>query len=125
MTLVATVEAAEEDLRQALGDRAVVMAFGQGPLVDLPALLTHLTDRGVERLMVEGGGETIWSFLESDLVDELSVYMGPLVIGGCDSPTPADGPGTTCLDEAVRLDIISCERLGEGVWLRYRVLGRH
>jgi 2,5-diamino-6-(ribosylamino)-4(3H)-pyrimidinone 5'-phosphate reductase len=123
-TLIATLEGQEEGLRRTLGDRADVMAFGPGPLVDLHALLAHLADQGVGRLMVEGGGETIWSFLESGLVDELSVYVGPLAIGGCDSPTPADGPGATCLEDAVRLEVISCERLGEGVWLRYRVLDR-
>jgi 2,5-diamino-6-(ribosylamino)-4(3H)-pyrimidinone 5'-phosphate reductase len=123
--LVATVEGACADLGRRLGDRAEVRAFGVESLVDLRGLLAHLADRGVGRLLVEGGGKTLWSFLSSGLVDELSTYIGPYVIGGCDAPTPADGDGAACIEDMVRLEVISAERLGEGVWIRYKVTGRH
>ena len=123
-TLVATVESNEAVLRDRFGDRAEVKAFGQGPQVDIASLLAHLFTRGVERLMVEGGGETIWSFVSTGLVDELSCYVGPMIIGGEGSPTPCDGPGIEDMDQVIKLELLSVQRLGEGVWIRYQVTGR-
>jgi len=120
-SLVATVEASAAALVARLGDRAEVVALGRGPLVDLHALLRALHGRGVRELMVEGGSTVIWSFFDAGLVDEYSVYIAPLVIGGEDAPTPAGGPGTRDLATATRLEMISCERLGDGLWVRYAV----
>jgi len=122
--LIATVDGTAPGLQDRLGDRADVIPFGPGPLVHLPGLIYHLTCRGVEKLMVEGGGETIWSFVSTGLVDEISCYIGPMVIGGGGSPTPADGPGAKDLSQTVGLELLSAERLGEGMWMRYRVTGR-
>jgi len=48
--------------------------------VDLAALMSELHERGVKRLMVEGGATLNWSLIQSRLVDELYVY-----VGGCSS----------------------------------------
>jgi len=47
--------------------------------------------------------------------------VGPLVIGGEGAPSPADGEGSEDMGGVVRLEMVSFERVGEGVWLRYRV----
>jgi len=120
-SLVATVERSARALRDRLGARAEVVAFGDGDLVDLHRLLAHLAGAGVGTLLVEGGGTVIWSFFESGLVDEYSVYVGPLVIGGEGAPSPADGEGSEDMGGVVRLEMVSFERVGEGVWIRYRV----
>ena len=121
-SVVATIDPTGPRLREALGDRALVMECGPGPLVDLPTLMGRLVDMDVSRLMVEGGGETLWSFLSQGLVDECSVYVGPMVIGGWGAPTPADGPGAQDPDQVVRLELLSVERLGEGLLMRYRAV---
>jgi 2,5-diamino-6-(ribosylamino)-4(3H)-pyrimidinone 5'-phosphate reductase len=69
--------------------------------------------------MVEGGGELIFSLFEAELVDELSVYVGNVVIGGREAPTLADGPGF--LDEFPALSLESVERVDEGVVLEWTV----
>ena len=88
--------------------------------VDLAAGLAALADRGVERLMVEGGGEVIHSCFAAGLVDELHVYVGSMVIGGRDAPTLADGEGFT--EAFPRLDLVDTERLDDGIVLSYEVL---
>lgn len=85
--------------------------------VDLEYALGELADLGVEDLLVEGGGELIFSLFEADLVDELSVYIGSLLIGGRDAPTLADGSGFT--SEYPELELVSVRRLGDGVLLEY------
>jgi 2,5-diamino-6-(ribosylamino)-4(3H)-pyrimidinone 5'-phosphate reductase len=88
--------------------------------VDLSAALAELASVGeVDRLMVEGGGEIIFSLFAADLVDELTLYVGSLVIGGRDAPTLADGEGF--VEEFPRLDLTEVERIDDGVLLSYEV----
>ncbi|MXR50167.1 2,5-diamino-6-(ribosylamino)-4(3H)-pyrimidinone 5'-phosphate reductase [Halovenus sp. WSH3] len=95
---------------------ATVIRAGESR-VDLAAAFEELADHGVDQLMVEGGGEIIYSLFEADLVDRLSVFVGPMVIGGREAPTLADGDGFT--DEFPALTLENVERIGEGVVLTY------
>jgi 2,5-diamino-6-(ribosylamino)-4(3H)-pyrimidinone 5'-phosphate reductase len=89
--------------------------------VDLQCLMNELERRGIERLMVEGGGETISSFFEKGLVDEYRVFVGSMVLGGTDAPTPCGGPGF--LEEnSIRLRLLSVTQMGEGALLCYEVV---
>ena len=119
-SIVATIGPTCQHLTGLLGGRARVIDCGEGPLVDLHILMDRLVEMGVSRLMVEGGGETLWSFVSKGLVDEYSVYVGPLIIGGSTAPTPSDGLGATDISEMVGLELVSVERLGEGLWIGYR-----
>lgn len=93
---------------------AVTCGDGQ---VELPAVLSLLHKRGVERLMVEGGGTVIYSFLQGGLVDVLTVYMAPMVIGGSGTPTTADGDGASIPEQIINLEFDDVERLGGGLLL--------
>ncbi len=87
--------------------------------VDLATGFETLAERGVDRLMVEGGGEVIYSCFAAGLVDELHVYVGSMVVGGRDAPTLADGDGFT--EAFPRLALADTERLDDGVVLSYEV----
>jgi 2,5-diamino-6-(ribosylamino)-4(3H)-pyrimidinone 5'-phosphate reductase len=125
-TYVLVGDAAPADRRGALSSAGarVVVAGGDGDddRVDLAAGLAALADDGVERLMVEGGGEVIYSLFAAGLVDELSVYVGSTVIGGREAPTLADGEGF--VERFPELTLTDVERLDDGVVLSYDVVGR-
>ena len=89
--------------------------------VDLEELLTRLYDMGVRTLMVEGGGTLLWSLFEHGLVDEMFQYIGNMIIGGSDSPTPADGMGFSMTDSFMRMDLIEYTKVDEGVFLHWRM----
>jgi 2,5-diamino-6-(ribosylamino)-4(3H)-pyrimidinone 5'-phosphate reductase len=61
--------------------------------VDLRKALELLYELGVKKLMVEGGGELIFSLLKDDLVDEINLKIGNLILGGRDTTTFCDGEG--------------------------------
>ena len=117
--IVATVEDAPGARLHALADRAEVWPCGHGR-VDLRALLERLAREGVERLLVEGGGETNWALVEQDLVDELHVTVAPWLLGGKAAPTLLEGAGfPMALRRALRLDDV--RRIDQELYLRYTV----
>jgi len=61
-------------------EELLVTATPDGGL-DLRALLRALGARGCDRLFVEGGGETVSSFLSAGLLDRLHLAVAPLIIG--------------------------------------------
>ena len=97
---------------------ATVIAAGEDR-VDLTAAFEKLGAEGIDQLMVEGGGELIFSLFEAELVDELSVFIGPTIIGGRDAPTLADGDGF--VEGFPELSLETVEQLNGGVVLKYDV----
>jgi 2,5-diamino-6-(ribosylamino)-4(3H)-pyrimidinone 5'-phosphate reductase len=84
-------------------------------------VLRVLADRGVERVLVEGGGTLNFSFFREDLVDEVYLTVTPRILGGGTAPTPVDGKGF--LEKShVRLKLVSSRRRGDEVFLKYRVV---
>jgi 2,5-diamino-6-(ribosylamino)-4(3H)-pyrimidinone 5'-phosphate reductase len=112
-------EGASQERRRALREAgATLVETGEGR-VDLPAAFEALEAHGVESLLVEGGGEVIFSLFEEALVDRLTVYIGSMVIGGRQAPTLADGRGFT--EEIPELHLEDVARLDDGVVLTWAV----
>ena len=55
-----------------------VAATATPPGLDLPAVLHALSDKGITRLMVEGGARVASSFVAAGLVDEVWLLRGPI-----------------------------------------------
>jgi 2,5-diamino-6-(ribosylamino)-4(3H)-pyrimidinone 5'-phosphate reductase len=100
-----------------------VYECGQGR-VDLVHAMALLTDLGIERVLVEGGGTLNFELLRLGLVDELQLYLAPLVFGGASAPTLADGAGLA-RDAAILLHAPEV-KIGQdgGVLLTYMVKRR-
>ena len=84
----------------------------------LSDILGSLAEMGIESILVEGGGETIASFFREGLVDRYTVFVGGLIIGGRDSPTPAGGDGWI-VPNGIRMELKNAEVLGNGALLTF------
>lgn len=114
--LVFTVDGAVAKVRDALGDLAEVASTG--PALDWGAALDHLGERGVGRLMVDGGSTIHTQFLAQDLADELHLAVAPLLVGEADAPRlllPATYPGGS----TARMRLLEARSIGDVVLLRY------
>jgi riboflavin-specific deaminase-like protein len=117
--IIATPEAAAARAAAIASGRAEIWSF-DGARVDLVELLRRLAERGVERLLVEGGGELNWGFVRAGLVDELYVTIAPVLLGGREAPTLLEGDGLS-MDERVRLRLLAADRVGDELFCRYAV----
>lgn len=114
--LIAVSKSAPEDRLESLSSKCEIIRCGV-ERVDLVELMAVLYDRGIKRLMVEGGARLNWSLIQEGLVDELYVYIGGMIIGGESAPTLVDGQGFR--GSFPRLGLDSVERLDEGVLLKW------
>lgn len=62
---------------------ARVVNIRRGPCgLDIPSILAALAERGLRRIMIEGGGITVSNFLQAGALDRLHVTVAPLLMGG-------------------------------------------
>jgi riboflavin biosynthesis pyrimidine reductase len=82
--LVLTTTAAAAGLAARLGAAAeVIDCSGANPgEVDLGVLVDRLAQRGLPRVLTEGGPSLLGSFLGADLIDEFCLTTAPLLVGG-------------------------------------------
>jgi 2,5-diamino-6-(ribosylamino)-4(3H)-pyrimidinone 5'-phosphate reductase len=117
--VLVSAAAPEEQVEQLKARGARVVTTGE-KRVELSEALAELEGEGVEQVMVEGGGELIFSLFESELIDELRVFVGSMVVGGREAPTLADGEGFVA--EFPELELSAVERVDDGVLLQYTVI---
>ncbi|MEV4895061.1 pyrimidine reductase family protein [Nonomuraea sp. NPDC055795] len=80
-TIVITCEAAPADRRAAAGRQAEVILAG-ADRVDMPLAVQALRERGLDRILCEGGPRLNAQLAAADLIDELCLSVSPLLVGG-------------------------------------------
>ncbi|MFR9754028.1 RibD family protein [Nocardia sp. 004] len=114
--LVYTTTAGAPKTSERLSGLAEVVPLGER--VDFGVLLDDLGNRGIQRLMVEGGSHMHTAFLSTGLADELQLAIGPNLIGDSNAPrllNPAQFPGGSTR----RMKLAEVTQLGDVAVLRY------
>lgn len=102
----------------ALGVEVVVLPNAGGK-VELPQMLEELARRGVNELHVEAGSKLNGSLLREGCVDELLIYLAPMLIGDAGQGM-FHLPEVTALSAASRLAIVELTTIGDDVRIRAR-----
>jgi riboflavin-specific deaminase-like protein len=97
-----------------LGSVATVVEIHNG----LDQMLADLAERGIGRLMVEGGGQVHTMFLTAGVVDELHVVVAPFFVGDPGAPRLV-GPGTFPQRPGDPMLLAETRQMGDVVLLRY------
>jgi diaminohydroxyphosphoribosylaminopyrimidine deaminase/5-amino-6-(5-phosphoribosylamino)uracil reductase len=95
--------------------RVVVLPNAQGK-VELPRMLEELARRGINELHVEAGFRLNGSLVRERCVDEFLVYLNPSFIGD-GAQGMLDLPALASLQDRLRLEVRSIERIGEDLRL--------
>jgi diaminohydroxyphosphoribosylaminopyrimidine deaminase / 5-amino-6-(5-phosphoribosylamino)uracil reductase len=93
-----------------LASKGVEIVTSSGGPKDLPALLEELGKREIQSVLIEGGSRVAGSFMDAGLVDKISVFIAPTVIGGCNAPNAIGGEGAEFLADAFDLDRVEIVR---------------
>jgi 5-amino-6-(5-phosphoribosylamino)uracil reductase len=119
--LVYCASATVSQARDRLGPFATVVDGGQP--VDMQWMSEDLYARGVQRLMVEGGGTLHTQFLTADLADELQLVVAPFFVGDSRAPRfVSDGRFPWNPDR--RATLAEVRRIDDVVLLRYALSSR-
>jgi diaminohydroxyphosphoribosylaminopyrimidine deaminase/5-amino-6-(5-phosphoribosylamino)uracil reductase len=89
--------------------------------VAIDAVLAELFARDVHAVLLEGGGEIHAAFLDAGVVDRVTLYVAPLMLGGRNAPTVVAGVGRE-LKSAVRLGPMTARLVGTDVLIEADVV---
>jgi 5-amino-6-(5-phosphoribosylamino)uracil reductase len=107
--------------RSRLGSVATVIDGGQR--VEMRRLSEDLGERGVQRLMVEGGGKVHTQFLTDNLADELQLVVAPVFVGDSRAPRFVSD-GRFPWNPGRRATLAGVRQIGDTVLLRYALSPR-
>jgi diaminohydroxyphosphoribosylaminopyrimidine deaminase/5-amino-6-(5-phosphoribosylamino)uracil reductase len=115
----AAPRAATEALQNAGAD--VVLATGQHEPARIASALDGLGQRGIKSILLEGGPHLAGAFLDAGEIDELRLFVAPVLLGSRNARDPLEGEGAERIGEAMRAQELECERIGEDVLLTARL----
>ncbi len=106
-------DSSDDEQNALLKDEGVeVIAIAEGGR-NLFGVLQELAKRDIQSVLVEGGSEVAGSFYDAKLIDKISLFIAPIVIGGKDAPTAIGGNGAQVLASAMRLQNVEIKHHGE------------
>lgn len=82
---------------------------------DLAMILEELGQRSLQGVLVEGGGNVAGNFLDAALVNKVSFFIAPMIIGGREAPTAVGGKGAETLADALDLQDLEISQRGRDI----------
>jgi diaminohydroxyphosphoribosylaminopyrimidine deaminase / 5-amino-6-(5-phosphoribosylamino)uracil reductase len=79
----------------------------------LPAVLRDLGRREITSVLIEGGGDILSQALDQRLIDQVQIYIAPLLTGG--GVLAFGGKGAASTQQSLRLDSPRYERIGQDI----------
>ena len=87
--------------------------------VNIKSLMSNLSKRKINTVLVEGGGTINWQFIQNNLFDEILITITPVIIGGIDAITFVQGRGFDKIIKSPRLRLNTIKRLENYLVLHY------
>jgi diaminohydroxyphosphoribosylaminopyrimidine deaminase / 5-amino-6-(5-phosphoribosylamino)uracil reductase len=99
----------------------VIVAPGENEPARVRSALQQLGSAGIASVLLEGGPHLAGAFLDAGEVDEIRLFLAPIVLGGRTARDPLEGEGVEVIADAVRALTLDCERVGEDVLVSARL----
>jgi diaminohydroxyphosphoribosylaminopyrimidine deaminase/5-amino-6-(5-phosphoribosylamino)uracil reductase len=111
---------ADTDALEAAGVQ-VLVATGENEPARVRSALEQLGALGVASVLLEGGPHLAGAFLDAGEIDELRLFLAPLLLGGSAARDPLEGKGVEQISEALRALTFDCDRVGEDLLISARL----
>lgn len=115
-----------EETKQKLERQGMILLEipAKGPqAIDLSQLLQKLAERGIDSILLEGGGTLNASALQEGLIQRVYAFIAPKLVAGANAKSPVEGSGISFMRDAVRLEDTQVIRFGEDLCMTGRVNG--
>jgi diaminohydroxyphosphoribosylaminopyrimidine deaminase/5-amino-6-(5-phosphoribosylamino)uracil reductase len=99
----------------------VICATGENEPARVRSALDQLGAAGVTSILLEGGPRLAGAFLNAGEIDEVRLFVAPLVLGGRGARDPLESEGVESIAEAVRALTLECARIGTDLLLTARI----
>jgi diaminohydroxyphosphoribosylaminopyrimidine deaminase / 5-amino-6-(5-phosphoribosylamino)uracil reductase len=111
---------ADTDALEAAGVQ-VLVATGENEPARVRSALEQLGALGVASMLLEGGPHLAGAFLDAGEIDEIRLFLAPLLLGGSAARDPLEGKGVERISEALRALTFDCARIGEDLLISARL----
>jgi diaminohydroxyphosphoribosylaminopyrimidine deaminase/5-amino-6-(5-phosphoribosylamino)uracil reductase len=110
---------ATESLERAGAD--VIVATGENEPARVRSALDQLGADAVTSILLEGGPHLAGAFLDAGEIDEVRLFLAPLLLGGRAARDPLEGEGVERISEALRALTLDCERVADDLLISARL----
>jgi diaminohydroxyphosphoribosylaminopyrimidine deaminase/5-amino-6-(5-phosphoribosylamino)uracil reductase len=99
----------------------VIVATGGNEQARVGSALDQLGAAGIASVLLEGGPHLAGAFLQAGEIDEIRLFLAPMVLGGRTARDPLEGEGVEKIADAIRALTLDCERVGEDLLISARM----
>jgi diaminohydroxyphosphoribosylaminopyrimidine deaminase / 5-amino-6-(5-phosphoribosylamino)uracil reductase len=99
----------------------VIVATGQNEPARVRSALDQLGASGITSILLEGGPHLAGAFLDAGEVDEIRLFVAPVVVGGSSARDPLEGEGVEQIAQATRALTFDVERVADDVLITARL----
>lgn len=111
--IIATANKTNKKKTEQLEKMGVIVLVFDGA-IPIPELLSRLREREIISILVEGGGQTLGSFIDAGTVDKIYAFHAPVIIGGKDTIS-IGGYGAKTIADVLHLKNISRRKIGDSL----------
>jgi diaminohydroxyphosphoribosylaminopyrimidine deaminase/5-amino-6-(5-phosphoribosylamino)uracil reductase len=99
----------------------VIVATGENEPARIRSALDQLGAAGVSSILLEGGPHLAGAFLDAGEIDEIRLFLAPLLLGGRKARDPIEGEGVDAIADAVRVLTLECESIDDDLLISARM----
>jgi diaminohydroxyphosphoribosylaminopyrimidine deaminase/5-amino-6-(5-phosphoribosylamino)uracil reductase len=99
----------------------VIVATGENEPARVRNALSQIGGTGITSILLEGGPHLAGAFLDAGEVDEIRLFVAPVVLGGSHARDPLEGVGVERIAEATRALTLECDRVADDVLISARL----
>jgi diaminohydroxyphosphoribosylaminopyrimidine deaminase/5-amino-6-(5-phosphoribosylamino)uracil reductase len=110
----------DTDALEAAGAQ-VLVATGENEPARVRSALDQLGASGISSVLLEGGPHLAGAFLDAGEIDEIRLFLAPILLGGRTARDPLEGEGVERISEALRALTFDCDRVGEDLLISARL----
>jgi diaminohydroxyphosphoribosylaminopyrimidine deaminase/5-amino-6-(5-phosphoribosylamino)uracil reductase len=99
----------------------VLVATGENAPAHVRSALDQLGSAGVTSILLEGGPRLAGAFFDAEEIDEMRLFLAPVVLGGKTARDPLEGEGVDAIADASRALSLICERVAEDLLVSARL----